>query len=94
MCPSIKMRCITSCPFQSFFFLNVSYKVFLSTPIHFSYSILNYDFRIQSILSGIIQAPWIPKIKSTTDVSNFDPYPGDDHHDTGAVDTGTWDKNF
>jgi hypothetical protein len=41
-----------------------------------------------------VKSPWVPKITSPTDTSHFDPYPTDDHVDTGYTDHGNWDKDF
>jgi hypothetical protein len=46
------------------------------------------------LLQKKLKAPWLPKIGSVTDTSNFDPYGVDDHIDDGYVDHGTWDKDF
>ena len=40
------------------------------------------------------KAPWIPKLKSDTDTSLFDPYEVDDTVDTSYVDSGNWDADF
>ena len=39
-------------------------------------------------------APWVPKIKSDTDVSNFDPMEEPDIVDTNYTQRGNWDKDF
>lgn len=42
-----------------------------------------------------IHAPWVPKLKSSTDTSNFDPYSTDDHVDDGSyTDNSGWDRDF
>lgn len=51
-----------------------------------------YDF--EGYMKKQMRAPWVPKVSSATDVSNFDPYGEDDHPDEGFVDNGIWDKDF
>jgi cGMP-dependent protein kinase len=42
-----------------------------------------------------MEAPFVPAIKSVTDVSHFDPYAADDHVvDHNYKDVGNWDKDF
>lgn len=47
-----------------------------------------------ALVKKSIKAPWVPKITSNTDTSNFDPYGADDHVDNGYIDRGDWDKDF
>jgi hypothetical protein len=51
---------------------------------------INFD----TFASREVKAPWIPKVSSVTDTSNFDPYGVDDHVDDGHIDHGNWDKDF
>jgi serine/threonine protein kinase/CRP-like cAMP-binding protein len=51
-------------------------------------------FDFEGLLKRTLKAPWVPKVTSVTDTSNFDPYGADDHVDDGYVDHGNWDKDF
>jgi len=51
-------------------------------------------FDFEALLKRNLKAPWVPKVSSVTDVSNFDPYGVEDHVDDGYVDKGNWDKDF
>ena len=53
-----------------------------------------HGFDFDALLKRQMKAPWVPKVKSVTDTSNFDPYGADDHVDNGYVDRGNWDKDF
>lgn len=57
---------------------------------HKWFSSLSFD----ALVKRELKAPWVPKLKSDTDTSNFDPYGEDDHVDTGYIDKGDWDKDF
>jgi len=51
-------------------------------------------FDFEALMKRTLKAPWVPKVTSGTDTSNFDPYGVDDHVDDGYVDHGNWDKDF
>lgn len=44
--------------------------------------------------SKTIKAPWVPRIKNTTDTSNFDPMGPEEYKDKGPIDKSDWDKDF
>lgn len=54
--------------------------------------IQTFDF--EALMKRTLKAPWVPKVTSLTDTSNFDPYGVDDHVDDGYIDHGNWDKDF
>jgi hypothetical protein len=54
-----------------------------------------HGFDFDTFSKRQLKAPWVPKVSSITDISNFDPYDVDDHMDDGHVaDHGNWDKEF
>jgi serine/threonine protein kinase len=58
---------------------------------HAWFKSLNFD----NYMARGIAAPWIPKVKSNNDISNFDPIGGDDHVDNSNYqDKTNWDKDF
>lgn len=52
------------------------------------------DIDFDALLAKQIKAPWVPRISSVTDTSNFDPMAEEEVHDTGYHDTGNWDRDF
>lgn len=52
------------------------------------------DFDFDRMLSRQITAPWIPKIASVTDTSNFDPMEEAEVVDNNYVCRGNWDATF
>lgn len=52
------------------------------------------NFSFDDMIERKFKAPWLPKVTSTTDISNFDQYPVDDEVDPNYVDRGNWDKDF
>lgn len=51
-------------------------------------------FDFDAYLKKQIRAPWVPKVTSATDTTNFDPYGVEESRDDGFVDRGDWDKDF
>jgi len=53
------------------------------------------DFDFDAQYRKEMPAPWVPKLKGQTDVSNFDPYELDDAFNSHQfVDTSSWDSEF
>jgi protein kinase A len=52
------------------------------------------DFDFDRMLSRQITAPWLPKIASVTDTSNFDPMEEAEVVDNNYVCRGNWDAAF
>ncbi len=53
------------------------------------------DFDFDGMLTRRIPAPWVPRIRSSTDASNFDPVHEQEIEDgSGYLCKGNWDKDF
>lgn len=53
------------------------------------------DFDFDGMLARRLPAPWVPRIRSPTDASNFDPVQEPEPQDVGNyVCRGAWDKDF
>ena len=53
------------------------------------------DINFQKVVDKSVIAPWIPVIKSDTDMSLFDKIDDDDSDDVGVIDPNwTWDADF
>lgn len=51
-------------------------------------------FNFEHYLTRSMKAPWVPKIASAVDTSNFDPMEEQSQPDSGYVMRGNWDKDF
>ena len=55
------------------------------------FSTIDFD----AIIKRSVKAPWLPKITSAVDTSNFDPYEDEnDANDNNFTDNSNWDKDF
>jgi cGMP-dependent protein kinase len=48
----------------------------------------------EGLLKKSLKAPWVPKLTSPTDTTNFDPYGVEEQIETDYVERGNWDKDF
>jgi hypothetical protein len=54
-----------------------------------------HDFDFDGMLARRLPAPWVPRIRSPTDASNFDPVQEPEPQDVDSyVPKGAWDKDF
>jgi hypothetical protein len=55
---------------------------------------VSYDF--EGMMNRTMKAPWVPKVTSITDTSNFDPMTEEEPHNYGNkyVDNSGWDRDF
>lgn len=52
-------------------------------------------FDWDGLIQKKLKAPYVPKIKNSLDISNFDEYPDDGGHVEAYVDDGSnWDADF